>query len=90
MRRAALYARVHKCKATPVQSVPVTHSTVKRYGKAWRKFDLKGHLTATSAYAWVIADRGSDKRRFFAVLHHGLVASSLEAVRAAIIAEDRS
>lgn len=38
----------------------------------------------------VIAIEGSDKRRFFAVLHMGAVNSPADAVRAAIVAEHRS
>jgi hypothetical protein len=37
----------------------------------------------------VIADRGSTKRRFFAVLHTERINSPLEAVRAAIVAEHK-
>jgi len=50
---------------------------------------LKGHMTATRAYAWTSPVEGSDKRRFFAVLHEGLVKSPADAVRAAIVAEHR-
>jgi hypothetical protein len=32
-------------------------------------FDLEGHPTASRAYAWSSSIEGSDKRRFFAVLH---------------------
>lgn len=37
----------------------------------------------------VIPIEGSDKRRLFAVLHLGLVLSPVDAVRAAIVAEQR-
>jgi hypothetical protein len=33
---------------------------------------------------------GSDKRRFFAVLHIGVIKSPVDAVRAAIVAEHRA
>jgi hypothetical protein len=52
-------------------------------------FDLKGHPTASRAYAWSSPIEGSDKRRFFAVLHQGLVKSPVDAVRAAIVAEQK-
>jgi hypothetical protein len=84
--------RMHTCKATLAQSVPVTE----RHGGAvvWQRmvhvFDLKGHVTATRAYAWSSPIEGSDKRRFFAVLHQPPITSPVEAVRAAIIAEQRS
>lgn len=52
-------------------------------------FDLAGHPSATRAYAWSSPIEGSDKRRFFAVLHLGGVRSPLDAVRAAIVAGHR-
>ncbi len=52
-------------------------------------FDLEGHPTATRAYAWSSPIEGSDKRRFYAVLHLGGIRSPLDAVRAAIVAEHR-
>jgi hypothetical protein len=50
-------------------------------------FDLEGHPKATRAYAWSSPVEGSDKRRFYAVLHLGGIRSPLDAVRAAIVAE---
>ncbi len=52
-------------------------------------FDLEGHPSATRAYAWSSPIEGSDKRRFYAVLHLGGIRSPLDAVRAAIVAEHR-
>lgn len=52
-------------------------------------FDLEGHPNATRAYAWSAPIEGSDKRRFYAVLHLGGIRSPLDAVRAAIVAEHR-
>ena len=49
--------------------------------------DLEGHPSATRAYAWSSPIKGSDKRRFFAVLHLGGIRSPIDAVRAAIVAE---
>jgi hypothetical protein len=66
-----------------------------RHGKAtvWEGvvhvFDLTGHPKATIAYAWSSPIEGSDKRRFFAVLHLPPITSPVEAVRAAIIQESR-
>ena len=79
----------HGCKARLAQSVPVRE----RHGEAtvWEGivhvFDLTGHPKATRAYAWSSPIEGSDKRRFFAVLHLPPVTSPVEAVRAAIVAE---
>ena len=89
LRRAV--ERMHTCKATLAQSLPVTETFD---GKTvWEGvvhvFDLKGHLTATRAYAWSSPIEGSDKRRFFAVLHEGPVTGPVEAVRAAIVAEQK-
>ena len=53
-------------------------------------FELEGHPSATRAYAWYSPVEGSDKRRFYAVLHLGGIRSPLDAVRAAIVAEHRS
>jgi hypothetical protein len=52
-------------------------------------FDLEGHPKATRAYAWSSPVEGSDKRRFYAVLHVGGIRSPLDAVRAAIVAEHK-
>lgn len=53
-------------------------------------FDLEGHPKATRAYAWSSPVAGSDRRRFYAVLHLGGIRSPLDAVRAAIVAERRA
>lgn len=52
-------------------------------------FDLDGHPKATRAYAWSSPVEGTTKRRFYAVLHLGGIRSPLDAVRAAIVAEQR-
>lgn len=52
-------------------------------------FDLEGNPKATRAYAWSSPVEGSDRRRFYAVLHLGGIRSPLDAVRAAIVAERR-
>ena len=83
--------RMHTCKATLAQSVPVTE----RHGNAtvWEGivhvFHLAGHPKATRAYAWSSPIEGSDKRRFFAVLHLPPVTSPVDAVRAAIVAKSK-
>jgi len=83
--------RMHHCKARLARSVPVRE----RQGDAivWEGvvhvFDLTGHPKANRAYAWSSPIEGSDKRRFFAVLHLPPVTSPVEAIRAAIVAEHR-
>ena len=81
----------HGCTATVFQSVPI----IETFGgkTVWKGvvhvFILKGHPTAQRAYAWSSPIKGSDKRRFFAVLHVPPITSPVEAVRAAIVAEHR-
>jgi hypothetical protein len=89
--KRAVEAR-HGCTATVAQAVPVKETFGGKI--VWEGvvhiFNLTGHPTATQAYAWSSPIKGSDKRRFFAVLHQGPVRSPVEAVRAAIVAEQRA
>jgi hypothetical protein len=82
----------HGGAATLAQSVPVkeTHAGAVVWDGVVHVFDLAGDPTASRAYAWSSPIEGSDKRRFFAVLHMGPVKSPVDAVRAAIVAEQRS
>src|SRR3984893_10230500 len=82
----------HGGTATLAQSVPVLETFE---GQAvWEGivhvFDLEGHPKATRAYAWSSPIEGSTKRRFFAVLHIPPIVSPLDAVRAAIVAEQKA
>jgi hypothetical protein len=81
----------HGGAATLAQSVPVkeTHAGAAVWEGIVHVFDLKGHPTASRAYAWSSPIEGSDKRRFNAVLHTGKIQSPLGAVRAAIVQEQR-
>jgi hypothetical protein len=81
----------HGCTATLVQSVPIKETFA---GKTvWEGvvhvFKINGHPQANQAYAWSSPVEGSDKRRFFAVLHQAPIKSPLDAVRAAIVQEHR-
>jgi len=81
----------HGCTATLIQSVPIKETFD---GKtAWHGvvhvFQIHGHPKASKAYAWSSPIEESDKRRFFAVLHLPPVTSPVEAVRAAIVAEQK-
>jgi hypothetical protein len=82
----------HGGTAALAQSVPVkrTHAGAVVWEGVVHVFDLKGHPTASRAYAWSSPIEGSTKRRFFAVLHQGPVKSPGDAVSAAIVAEQRS
>jgi hypothetical protein len=82
---------MHACRARLTQSVPVRerHDDATVWEGVVHVFDLTGHPKATRAYAWSSPIEGSDKRRFFAVLHLPPVTSPVEAVRAAIVAESK-
>ncbi len=82
----------HGCTAMLVQSVPVkeTFGDKTVWEGTVHVFKIHGHPKATTAYAWSSPIEGSDKRRFFAVLHQPPVTSPVEAVRAAIVAESRA
>ena len=81
----------HGGTATYVQSVPIHEEFLGE--TVWdgmvAVFDLAGHPKATRAYAWSY-ERDDGKRRFFAVLHLPPVIGPRDAVRAAIVAEQRT
>ena len=82
----------HGGSAALVQSVPVreTFDGSPVWEGVVHVFDLTNNTNATRAYAWSSPVEGSDRRRFFAVLHMGAIKSPVDAVRAAIVAEHRS
>lgn len=75
--------QMHHCTAWLAQSVPVTetHNGATVWEGVVHVFNLEGHPTASIAYAWSSPIEGSNKRRFFAVLHLGAVTGPVEAVR---------
>ena len=81
----------HGGTATPAGSVPVkeTYEGQTVWEGVVHVFDLEGDAQSTCAYAWSSPIKGSNKRRFFAVLHLGGIRSPQDAVRAAIVAEKR-
>src|SRR5215470_501823 len=81
----------HGGKAVLVSVEPVKETFMGQtvWEGAVHVFDLEGHPKATRAYAWSSPIEGSNKRRFYAVLHLGGIRSPLDAVRAAIVAEHR-
>ena len=83
---------LHRCSVSLARSVPVTekHNDAIVWKGIVHVFDLAGHPTAARAYAWSCPMVGSDKLRFFAVLHEGTVRSAVDAVRAAIAGQHRS
>jgi hypothetical protein len=82
----------HGCTAMFVQSVPVKEAFDGKivWDGVVHVFKVHGHPKAKKAYAWSSPIEGSNKRRFFAVLHLPPVTSPAEAVRAAIVAESRA
>jgi hypothetical protein len=81
----------HACTATFIQTVPVkeTFEGETVWDGVVHVFTIHGHPKAKCAYAWSSPIEGSDKRRFFTVLRLPPVTSPSEAVRAAIVAEQR-
>lgn len=79
---------LHGCKATWIESAPVKEifggETV--WEGVVQVFEVD-HPIAKRCYAWSHELEGSKKRRFFAVLHQGIVDSAEKAVRAAIVEE---
>lgn len=82
----------HGCKATWVQTVPVkeTFGGQTVWEGVVHVFQVHGHPQTHKAYAWSSPIERSDKRRFFAVLHIPPIVSPVDAVRAAIVAEQRA
>jgi hypothetical protein len=80
----------HGGTATLTQFVPIDERHEGR--PVWQGvvhvFDLAGHPKAKRAYAWSY-ERDDGKRRFFAVLHMRPITGPVEAVRAAIVVENR-
>ena len=83
---------MHGVHATFIEATPVVETFQQE--TVWQGivhvFDLTGHPTATRCYAWSSPVEGSDKRRFFAVLHCPPISSAQDAVRAAIVQEYRT
>lgn len=84
-------AEMHGGTARLVQAVPVreTFEGAPVWEGVVHVFDLEGHPSATRVYAWSSPIEGSDRRRFFGVLHIPPITSPVEAVRAAIVAQHR-
>ena len=82
---------LHDCKATYRKK---THISEIYDGElVWEGyvyiFDLEDHPATRIAYAWSSSVEGSSKRRFYAVLHEGLVKSAQDAVKASILTNYR-
>ena len=88
LRRAIL--KLHGCASIWVETIPVRETFEGQ--SVWEGevhiFKLRGHPTATRCYAWASPVDGSDKLRYYAVLHEPPVDSPEAAVRASIV-QDR-
>ncbi len=77
---------LHSCQAKLREIVRVIEEFKKQ--RVWDGlvyvFDIEGHPNATTCYAWSSPIKGSNKRKFYAVLHIPPVESPADAVRAAI------
>lgn len=84
--------QMHGCSAKWLREEPVNERFESKL--VWQGvvniFEIAGHPEATRCYAWSSPIEGSDKRRFFAVLHQPPIESAQDAVRAAIVAEHKS
>ena len=84
--------RLHNCSASIREIVQVKEEP--EWQAAWEGivhiFDLTGHPQADKCYAWSSPIEGSEKRKFYAVLHIPPVDSPLKAVRASIIQDQRN
>lgn len=82
----------HGGTALFVESVPVKE--ILDGGTVWEGavsvFDLEGGPNATRAYAWSPPVEENGKRRVFAVLHLGGIRGPQDAVRAALMIQQKS
>lgn len=79
--------RLHQCRATFLETVAVSEHFE---GKpVWEGevhvFTLQDHPAASLCYAWSAPIEGSEKQKFYAVLHLPPVTSATDAVRASIV-----
>lgn len=84
--------RMRDCSARLVESVFVRERVDSTVGavRVVNVFELDGHPAASKAYAWVSVIEGSERQRIFVVLHQPPIASAIDAVGAALAAEDQS
>ena len=83
---------LHGCKAVFSYEINVTERFKDEV--VWEgpisAFNLEGHPDTEECYAWSESVKGSDKRRFFAVLKIPPVDSPETAVRASIMADHKA
>ena len=83
---------LHDCRARLRVVVPVTEYFDGKvvWDGTVHIFDLEGHPTAKTAFAWSSPIEGSVRRRFYAVLRQPPVYSASDAVRASIVSDHRA
>jgi len=81
--------RLHNCRASlrTVASVKEEFEGQPAWEGTVHVFDINGHPTADTCYAWSSAVEGSNKHRFYAVLKIPSVDSPQAAVRAAFVSD---
>lgn len=79
--------RLHGCSATHVcdHKIREEHNGQVVWEGMVSQFRLKGHPQASVCYAWSSPVEGSERRKFYAVLHIPPVDSPEAAVRASIV-----
>jgi hypothetical protein len=77
--------RVHGCDSRWVESAPVRDAY---WTGEVQVFQLIGHATADQCYAW--SQLTGRERRVHAVLHGATVGNATQAVRATIVARERT
>ena len=88
--RAAV-EQMHNCTARLIQSVPVREVCTRNGGgRASYMFSRSPAIPKLPRPMLGHPNRGSDKRRFFTVLHQPPITSPVEAVSAAIVAEQKA
>ncbi len=82
---------LHNCSAVlqEVVSVKETFENEVVWEGSVLIFNLNGHPEADKCYAWASPVEGSEKRKFYAVLHIPPVDSPERAIRASIIQDYR-
>ena len=82
---------LHGCEPSYIEKVRVEEDFEGQ--RVWQGdvyvFALQDHPTVAKCYAWTQPIEGSNRRRFVAVLHEPPVDSPQEAVRAALVQQQR-
>ena len=82
---------LHECKAMRIDdhSVKEDFDGEVVWEGAVSEFQLTGHPESDTCYAWSSPIDGSEKRKFYAVLKIPPIGTPLDAVRAAIVSDQK-